>query len=332
MTATAASARGHWVDHPSVAPAAPNPSDLSRLVRRGVALRRFVPPTLPEVATQILDLAERPDVSMMALARLVERDPLLTAQLLRLMQSPAYSRGIKVTSIEQAVGRLGVSALRDMVAQLALKESVYADPAYAEVQDRLRWHGTVVAHLARSTAEIAGIHCEYAYLAGLLHDIGLSVSLLVLSTAYPGSPPPVTRVWPELLRIHEQTGWYLARDWSLPSGLRAALRHHHTIPDEAPDALTSSVVCVADKLASAVGAAVRPFVEHGDEATATSDNEFGAACQRLGLGQAAIDKVYRRAETLLVELKESDDGAAHAQTIRPAADRSFEDTVFVKRG
>lgn len=289
MTWTAAPRAAEWNDRADLAPAAPSSAELSRLIRRGFALKKYRPPPLPDVARRLLRMARSDRVQFDEVAALIEQDVSIAAEVLRLVNSPLYSRGVEITSLEQALGRLGLSGLRELASQVAVEMSIFASPAYGEAMERIRRHGTVTAHLTRAVQRASGHRDEGVFTAGLFHDAGLAACVLLVGDVYGDAPPPIDEVWPELLRIHTQVGRHLARSWELPDGLARVLLRHHD-----PEDATSAVVCVADYLAERVGAGV--------EAAPRELAEPAAACALLGLDAAALDPLLEAGHEIVARL------------------------------
>ena len=75
----------------------------------------YRPPTLPQVALQLLKVARDDHTSISRIVSVLEKDAVLTGRVLRLVQSPLYAGMTPVKSLQQAVVRLGLSTLRDAV-------------------------------------------------------------------------------------------------------------------------------------------------------------------------------------------------------------------------
>ena len=81
-------------------------------LNRTFAAADYQPPMLPSAALEILTLARDPNVSFGKIVGLLESEPLIAARVLRIAQSPFYSSGAKVQTIDDAVLRLGIRTLR----------------------------------------------------------------------------------------------------------------------------------------------------------------------------------------------------------------------------
>jgi hypothetical protein len=115
--------------------------DEAELTRRLTAVfeaPNYQPPRLPDVAVQVLELSQKPEATFEQLTRLLERDALLTGQVMKLVQSPLYAGQTAVRTLQQALARIGIKNLRDIVLQAALHMRVFRCDAYRDAMDRLR--------------------------------------------------------------------------------------------------------------------------------------------------------------------------------------------------
>lgn len=289
MRAGAASRASEWRDRADVAEKSPDAAAISRLVRRGFALRKYRPRPLPHAAMQLLAMTRSERVDFDEIARVMERDVALTAEVMRIVNSPVYSRGAPVTSVAQAVNRLGFAALREVATQAAMKVAIPPCEAYLEAFDHLHAHGVAVAHLTRAVANAAGVPGDESFLAGLFHDVGLTAALMMLADVYGEEAPAVDAVWPELERVHGTVGWRMCQLWELPTSVQRVAQLHH---DDVANTTTHAVVVLSDHLAT-LGGAVISFDSLGAPPNALVD----AAADLLGLGPEKLADLERRAET-----------------------------------
>lgn len=135
-------------------------------------------PPMPETATQILQLTSDPDSDVAQLAQLIERDPSLSAQLMRYARSPLFGYRGELKTVKDAVGRvLGF----DRVAKLAL--SIAASKAFTisrfgplgleKFWQHALYNGVLSQALALMAAPALKLDDKEAYLAGLLHNFGM---------------------------------------------------------------------------------------------------------------------------------------------------------------
>lgn len=215
----------------------------------------YHPPQLPSTAVQLLELAKKPDVQPGAMVALLERDPMLAAEVLRLAQSALYGGTIAVRTLDEAIVRLGFRRISELFLHAALETRVFRAKGYERPMNELRRHSVAVAHLARVLGRETGVVSDSAFLCGLLHDVGIATSLIaIVESTPPGADPPAFEVvWPAVARVHQYAGGLVASLWRFPSEVTFVLeRHHDFLVDGHPHPL-ASLVYLADWVASELG-------------------------------------------------------------------------------
>jgi HD-like signal output (HDOD) protein len=248
------------------------PGLLEEVVRRSCALQAMLAdeslrtlvggvaglPVKPEVYTRLTEAIADPMIDMPQIARIVSRDVGLASKVLHLTNSAFFGSKRSFVSIEQAVTFIGIRMLRKVV--LAAEVFAAFDPKQSLgglSLDEEQKHGLTCAGIARKIAPDPELG-EYAFLAGMLHDIGK----LVWATRNPKLMRQLNRqrVRGESLMPgveesvagthHGRIGAYLLGLWGLEHPVVEAVAHHHD-----PAATGSShfdlpsIVHVADALA-----------------------------------------------------------------------------------
>lgn len=140
--------------------------------------------TLPAVALEVLALADDPSVEASALRQCFERDPALTAKVLRVVNSALFGIAHPVSDLNQAIALLGLKPLKLLVLGFALPQS-FATGIEAKMLRRY-WRFTLTkALVAREIAErVRPSSSDDAFLAGMLADLGLLVLIQTLGEPY----------------------------------------------------------------------------------------------------------------------------------------------------
>ena len=194
-------------------------------------------PAPPQAALQVMRACARDNVDHAELARLASSDPLLAAELLRVVNSPLFGFSGNIKSIARAIAVLGHKALRNLALCLAVRDALQKEtiPGF---DLRLFWEDALrLGVCARMLGVVGKLDPDECFTAGLLQDFGL----LVLFHLQPELAP----VWPELRGLspgdrpekelqlfgatHEAVWRPLAKAWSLPASLAIALKHHHHV-------------------------------------------------------------------------------------------------------
>ncbi len=288
-------------------------SELTDRLNRTFESPNYQPPRLPAVATELLSLAQNPDVEFSEIEKLLERDAMLAGEVLSLARSAFYSRSRPVDSMRAALVLLGLRKLQDVVMQAAMNLRVFRSPAYGPYMDRLRHHCRATAHLSRIVALHTPISEEQAFLCGLLHDVGVAGILLVLGDVERGqSPPDLEMLWPAIDGAHAKAGARMVELWGLPPDIHLAVGAHHQVRIEGFEHPLAATVCVAESLAAELGLSFTP-TRHGQPAASgadaglvepvlidqTNDATLEIARASLGLGQRAMDQVRAAARKWL---------------------------------
>jgi putative nucleotidyltransferase with HDIG domain len=193
-------------------------------------------PTLPAVATKVTELINNPNSSSAEIAEVLKKDQVLTAKVLKLINSPYYSIPGEVTDVKRALAYLGFNTL----AQLVLSVSVitaFQGKNTSKFSMRSFWQhalGTAVA--SEIIAKKIGYpKPEECFTCGLLHDIGKIVLLKIASDEF---TKVVTLTEKEKISFfeaerrleipsHGYLGEYIADKWRLPMVIRMCIRYHH---------------------------------------------------------------------------------------------------------
>ncbi|MEZ4503074.1 MAG: GGDEF domain-containing protein [Dehalococcoidia bacterium] len=197
-------------------------------------------PSLPAVALEVLDLAQRPDVGIDSLARTIGRDPALASKVLRTANSSFYAQHRAVTTLPQAVMLLGLNSVRSLALGFSLVDSLRRSEGRGFDYGRFWQHSLYSAVGARALAARARVvEPEEAFLGGLLHGIGVLAMNEVLGSRYEAMM--AQRDEARRLEEAEQTafglthtlvGEALSEQWHLPPQLSACIRWYRE-PEEA---------------------------------------------------------------------------------------------------
>ena len=242
-------------------------TDIERLVLRDLEADKLELPALPTVAVRTIQMLGDSEYRVDEVSRLIETDPLLTAQLVRLSNSAAFASRSPITSIRDCVTRMGGGELRTFLYEIAARQVIESrNPRIAEFCKGLWEHSLAVALLAREVAVTSDRKLgEQAYLAGLLHDVGKPLLATVLVAAEQRLVGPRTPVWikPEtwlsfVLAKHRVVGVALARKWGMPDAVGRSIEDSVEFDASEPRSL-SNAVRLANALTKLAGLYVGRF-------------------------------------------------------------------------
>lgn len=216
-------------------------------------------PSLPVVVLEVLKSFEQKDASIGLLADKVAHDQALAAKTLRLANSSFYGLSRKVTTIQQAITILGFDSVRTLIAAAAVTD-VFAGSKHAAFDFKAFWrHAIGTALCAKMLARQMNLNQDYAFVSGLLHDVGR----LVMVTRFPDRYSEVMAYRSEhdcfmidaeraVLGIdHAVVGRALAEYWKFPPAMQKAIANHHA-PEEADMGDLPAIVHVAEATAHAL--------------------------------------------------------------------------------
>lgn len=193
-------------------------------------------PSLPTIAVQVLDLAQKEEVDIGEIARIISKDPALSGKILKTVNSSFYGRQQAVSTISQALVILGLQSVKTLVLGFSLVSNLAKNKSKGFQHINYWRHSIFAAAAARSIAGKLGIvQQEEAFLIGLLSDIGMLVMDQVLGDEYGEviesavSHHDVARLEMQSLQMtHAQVSGILAEQWKLPPLLSVPIANHHT--------------------------------------------------------------------------------------------------------
>ena len=224
---------------------------MTRSVRAAAALKNL--PPFPQVAAKVANLLANDPISFREIADTLKTDAALSAEVLRLANSPLVDVRYEVTSLLQALALLGVGRIRNLIMTLTL--SRFLKLAGDTGAMRLLWrHNLACALAARHFAERLSSNASEAYYAGLFHDIG-RLALLVQDPVFYDQALRKGSVLDEEELIHFgvdhcEAGAWVIEKWRLPQPfIEVALHHHRPKPNHSPlTMLVHSSCVVANRL------------------------------------------------------------------------------------
>ena len=209
-------------------------------------------PALPRVGMELLELSRKSDVSFDEVIKLLEQDPMIAGRVLARAQSGAYATAVPATSLHQALVRLGLKTLACIVLEESMSLRMFRVKGYERPMEALRVHSTAVARAARLVAMRTALPHDYAFMCGLLHDVGVAACISTLSHQRE-KPPEWEWVKPAVQQAHDEVSAHLAELWSLPPDLCIALRAHHSLTIGGRVHPMAAAICLGDHLACELG-------------------------------------------------------------------------------
>lgn len=222
--------------------------------------------TLPEITLRIVELVENPSSTAQDLHTVISTDPALSSRILKVVNSSFYGMPGQIGSINRAIVLLGLNAVKNIAISASLSKLFKGGqlcPAFA-AKDLWR-HSVATAAASKIIADTLKIGLpDEAFLAGLMHDIGIMVELQhdrnklietvnALGVQKDGTPSAdmleaETRIFGA---THQDFGKALCEKWKFPKSLANVAGNHHapmSVPDDSRT--LPSLVYIADRLAA----------------------------------------------------------------------------------
>lgn len=192
--------------------------------------------TPPTILQSVLDLINSPDSSARELSEVILKDPGLTARVLRMANSSFYAYYKKITTVNQAVMVMGINAVKYFILSITVLNQLNAQREKSKINVKQLWtHFLEVASASKNLAVAIGYKMpEEAYVAGILHDVGIILLerefpdeyLKVLQLASKGKA--LTKAEFEIFGVdHQEIGGYLTNYWNMPPIISESISAHH---------------------------------------------------------------------------------------------------------
>jgi HD-like signal output (HDOD) protein len=177
---------------------------------------------LPRVCVQLAELTARQITDSAQLAKLIQSDPALVGEIMRVANSPALRPRAAVVSLQQAVSWLGIAEVRNIATAVMLRGEVFNAPGHEPESEDL-WREAWLAGLwAKEIARKRRKHVESAFLAALMHRSGAALALKILSRFEAAQRTVMdARTFADLVAEFEPAfGRVLMDNWRLPDDVQ----------------------------------------------------------------------------------------------------------------
>ncbi|MBU1218603.1 HDOD domain-containing protein [Myxococcota bacterium] len=197
-------------------------------------------PGMSGAVQSTLSLLSDQTTNVKTVAQAVEKDQVLAARVLRLVNSPFFGLERQITSIRQAVILLGFNTIRQLVLSFGINRTITELSRKYEFDMEQFWnHSISTAVLGRRIANtIPGSDTESAFASGLLHDIGKLVLYMAFGDQYHKIQREAHTVSIDLCAVekeklgitHPQAGFILGQKWNFPEPILKCILFHHSVP------------------------------------------------------------------------------------------------------
>ena len=224
--------------------------------------------TLPEITLKIIDLVEDPKSTAQDLNQVISNDPALCSRILKVVNSSFYGLPGQIGSINRAIVMLGLNAVKNIAIAASLAKLFRGGDLTPEFSARNLWnHANQVAAASKMIADRLKLGLgDEAYLAGLIHDLGIMVEMqfdrnALIEVVQALGPGPDGTPLNDMLVIeqsifgadHQDFGQALCKKWKFPETFQRVTGYHHRPLDLAAENRTiTTIVSIADRMAGAL--------------------------------------------------------------------------------
>ena len=215
-------------------------------------------PTIPIVATKVLQLLEKPDVEIEEVAEMILTDQVMAARVVKVVNSPLYKPTHEIKSIKGALIYLGFRHIRELILTCSFITAFEGQEGSFPI--KTFWeHSFGVGIVAKIISQRIRYHeTEKAYLAGIVHDIGRVIFSHYLPKEF---EKVLARVQAEPLALtdaeseffgtsHCEVGLCLAQKWNFPPEYCEVIHCHHSPLEAKVDRPLTAIVSLADLFCS----------------------------------------------------------------------------------
>lgn len=267
---------------------------LTQLVNENIGTGRTSLPVFNKIALKLQQELSKAEPDQHVIKKMISNDPSLTGQLLKIANS-AYYKGLDdVTTVQEAVFRLGTAEVANIVLLITQKSNFQSKDAYIqEIMNRLWKHSVGCAIGAKWVASRCGCSdlSNQAFTAGLLHDVGKLFILTVVDSLILSGHEEIkaplkilNRIMAELHVIH---GYSLMKIWALPEIYCEVVRDHHKEKIDSKNILLP-IIKLVDMVCNKIGLGIAPDSGYAPEETAEA--------KIMGLGDIDIAELEIKLE------------------------------------
>jgi HD-like signal output (HDOD) protein len=257
------------------------------------------PVSLPGIVIKLNHLLHTADSSTTDILNTISQDPVLSARLLKLINSSFYDFPSRIDTLNKAVTVLGTKSLCELVIACSIIGKFRFTPDIDFDLETFWCHSIATGIAARNIAQSQNLDAsERFFIAGLIHDIGK----LVMAMLLPGETESLNRINTNTKLVmahpeeqifgftHEQLGSKLIENWHFPEAYSQPVLHHHDLDASNEFKKDSAILHIANIIANNIQAPVSK-----DDDTILDPE----ALVILGIDQATMESFYEGVYNML---------------------------------
>lgn len=219
---------------------------IRRLLEGGIRI-----PPQPRILEELQQQMQRGELDVRPLARIINRDPGVTALLFKVVGNAAYRQHQPFEAVEQILHAVGVRQTFNLVRAIALTAASDLGKnrrAYEAFWTRAEALAQIAMLVADERITVCNIFPDQAYMAGVFLECGVPLLVQRFPSYCAEMRLGAPGVWADLREEdrkfntdHSVVGYLVARHWRLPEAICDAVRHYHALPEMGDHAVRSLV-------------------------------------------------------------------------------------------
>jgi putative nucleotidyltransferase with HDIG domain len=265
-------------------------------------------PAFPRSVQKVLELTRNINCLPRELVGVIEKDPVMTMKILKVINSAYYSLPNKITSINQSVVYLGINTIKNLSLSFAAVGILpRTNTAGFDIQQYLV-HSLATAAVAR---QLCSVYAKgeadpgECYVAGLLHDFGKVVFAQFLAEEFRNALEraaanhlPLYQVEREIIGAdHGVVGAMLAKRWQFPDHLVMCIRDHHL--EGAESSAMMDCLRGADRICRGAGLGGDSYSPGMDAHLSELPQRFGHDLEKVMAALGDFEKIVSEARTFV---------------------------------
>lgn len=216
-------------------------------------------PSLSTTISMVLKVCNSPETTAIDLNRVISLDPVLTGNVLKLINSAFYSMRDHVTSLTKAIIMLGMNTIKNLAISTAILGTLSKAKSVKSASVDMFWeHSITVGTAAKIIASIPELglkNKDEFFVAGLLHDIGKIPLINCFSDKYAMVEKAIIEDGAEVIRAenkflninHSQVGKKVAGKWGIEGAIYETICFHHfPFTSDADNTKVVQIIALAD--------------------------------------------------------------------------------------
>ena len=204
----------------------PTENALFTILEEKIKHDALVLPTLPEIALKVQQKSEDPDINLNQMATVISQDPAMAARMIQVANSAILARAVKVENINQAVTRIGLRQIKNIVVAMALEQVYQSKNDIVALYMKKTWQKTIeVASYAisalyfyRKDHKHSSLQIENITLASMVHSIGV-LPILTEAENHPDTFANPTFLEHAIVSLSGKIGACVLKKWNFPDEL-----------------------------------------------------------------------------------------------------------------